>query len=118
MSGYLDQGTWRPGWYDTRATAGEFVRPDAGFRGRLEPGAIQAQPGRYHLVVSLACPWAHRTIIFRALKALQGALPLVVVDPVMGAHGWVFSEEYPSPLAGSTCLHELYTAAQPDYSGR
>ncbi len=118
MSGYLENGSWRNGWYDTRGTAGEFVRPQAGFREQLDRGAIRGQPGRYHLYVSLACPWAHRTIIFRALKGLHDALPLHVVEPVMDEQGWVFSAVHPDRANGFAHLHELYTAARPAYSGR
>lgn len=118
MSGFLAQGRWHPGWYDTAATAGEFVRPGARFRERLAPGALRAAPGRYHLYVSLACPWAHRTLIMRGLKGLEDALPVSIVEPVMDAEGWAFSAALPDHANGFAHLHEAYTAAQRDYSGR
>jgi hypothetical protein len=75
MSGYLDKGIWKPGWYDTKKTKGEFVRTVAGFRNWVTAdgsGDFPAEPGRYHLYVSLACPWAHRAVIFRKLKGPGG----------------------------------------------
>jgi glutathionyl-hydroquinone reductase len=118
VTGFLAQGQWHRGWYDTRLTAGEFVRPDAGFRGRLAPGALRAQPGRYHLYVSLACPWAHRTLIMRSLKGLEDALPVSIVEPVMDGEGWAFSTALPDRAHGFAHLHEAYTTASSDYSGR
>lgn len=118
MSGFLRNGVWQCGWYDTDATAGEFVRPEAAFRSILPRGAIRAQPGRYHLYVSLACPWAHRTLIFRSLKGLASALPIVVADPVMDEQGWAFTGDWPDRLNGFHHLHQAYSAARPLYSGR
>jgi putative glutathione S-transferase len=119
--GYLLNGKWHDGWYDTSATGGEFVRPESAFRDRVTPdsaGGFGAQPGRYHLYVSLACPWAHRTLIFRKLKGLENALSVSVVEPVMGAEGWAFSAALPDHLNGAEYLHHVYTRARPDYSGR
>jgi glutathionyl-hydroquinone reductase len=118
MTGFLANGVWQRGWHDTRKTAGEFDRPRASFRNVLPRRAIRAEPGRYCLYVSLACPWAHRTLIFRALKGLADALPVVVVDPVMDEDGWVFTEQFPDRLNGLTHLHQVYTSADPRYSGR
>jgi len=118
MSGYLAGGRWRQGWYDTRATGGEFVRGAAAFRGRVDGAAFRAEPGRYHLYVSLACPWAHRTLIMRALKGLEHAVPVSVVEPVMSDEGWAFSAELPDPANGFAHLHEAYSRARGDYSGR
>lgn len=118
MTGFLAQGHWHRGWYDTRATAGEFVRPDAKFRERPAPGALRAEPGRYHLYVSLACPWAHRTLIMRTLKGLEDALPVSIVEPVMDEEGWAFSAALPDRANGFAHLHQAYTAARPEYSGR
>jgi len=118
VTGFLSQGRWQRGWYDTAATAGEFVRPNASFREMLARGAIRAEPGRYHLYVSLACPWAHRTLIMRTLKRLEEALPVSIVEPVMDEQGWRFSGELPDRANAFPHLHWLYTATRADYSGR
>ena len=120
MSGYLDKGRWHDGWYDTRATHGEFVRTTSAFRHRITSdgsGPYPAEPGRYHLYVSLACPWAHRTLIARVLKGLQDVISVSVVEPVM-TQGWSFSDALPDHLYGFQYLHQLYTKADPHYSGR
>jgi putative glutathione S-transferase len=119
--GYLQTGKWSDGWYETRDTGGEFVRPDSSFRRRVSAdgaSGFAAERGRYHLYVSLACPWAHRTLIFRKLKHLEAAISLSVVEPVMSSEGWAFSAELPDHLYGFSHLHQLYTRMQPDYSGR
>jgi putative glutathione S-transferase len=121
MSGYLENGKWHDGWYDTRATHGEFVRTVSGFRNWVTADGSSgylAEPGRYHLYVSLACPWAHRTLIARALKKLEGVVPLSIVEPVMSDQGWAFSATLPDRANGYTHLHQLYTVAPPDYTGR
>lgn len=118
MSGFLANGRWHTGWYDTMATGGEFVRPEALFRDRVAVGAFAAEPGRYHLYVSLACPWAHRVVILRALKRLEDAVPMSIVEPVMGDQGWAFSAALPDRANGFSHLHEVYTRAQGDYAGR
>ena len=100
MSGFLDNGQWRDGWYDTRASHGEFVRTASAFRNAVtEDGAsgFPAEAGRYRLYVSLACPWAHRTLIARRLKGLEDAVPVTVVEPVM-TQGWAFSDASPLVL--------------------
>ena len=120
MSGYLDQGQWHDGWYDTRASQGEFVRSTSAFRHRITAdgaGGFAAQAGRYHLYVSLACPWAHRTLIARVLKGLQEAVSVSVLEPVM-TQGWCFSQALPDHLHGFQYLHQIYTAADAQYSGR
>jgi len=120
VSGYLDRGQWHDGWYDTRASQGEFVRTTSAFRHRVSAdgsSAVPAQAGRYHLYVSLACPWAHRTLIARVLKGLQGVVPVSVVEPVM-TQGWCFSDDLPDHLHGFDYLHQLYATADPQYSGR
>src|SRR4051812_914117 len=98
--GLLVDGVWRDTWYDTEKTDGHFVRGDAAFRNWITPdgqpgpsgvGGFSAEPDRYHLYVSLACPWAHRTIIFRQLKGLGGVITMSVVEPLMREHGWVFA---------------------------
>jgi putative glutathione S-transferase len=124
MSGYLLDGQWHTGWYDTRKTRGEFVRTTAAFRSWITAdgsGAYPAEAGRYHLYVSLACPWAHRTLIFRALKRLEDVVSVSVVDPVMGDDGWEFGDgpgDIPDFVNGFRYLREAYTAADPTYSGR
>jgi putative glutathione S-transferase len=120
MSGYLDHGQWHEGWYDTRATKGEFVRTTSAFRQWItaDPSSMfHAEANRYHLYVSLACPWAHRTLIARTLKGLQDVISLSIVEPVM-TQGWCFSEGLPDHLHGFQYLHQLYAAAQPNYTGR
>ena len=129
--GLLIEGIWRDQWYDTKSTGGRFVRQDSAFRNWITPdgspgptgeGGFAAEPGRYHLYVSLACPWAHRTLIFRTLKGLEDAIGVSVVHWHMGEHGWELRARRPAPPAtGSTArdyLHEIYTRAEPDYTGR
>jgi putative glutathione S-transferase len=119
--GYLLDGAWKDGWYDTKGTGGEFVRPQAKFRNRVTAdgaGGHKAEAGRYHLYVSLACPWAHRTLIFRRLKALEDLVSVSVVEPVMSSEGWAFSEDLPDHVGGFARLHQVYTSAEPAYSGR
>lgn len=120
MSGYLEQGKWHDGWYDTRAHRGEFVRTTSQFRHRISADGstgFPAEAGRYHLYVSLACPWAHRTLIVRALKGLEDVISVSVVEPVM-TQGWSFSAALPDHLHGLAHLHQLYTLADPGYTGR
>lgn len=122
--GLLVDGVWRDEWYDTSSTGGAFVRADAAFRGRLTrdgSSGYPAEAGRYHLYVSLACPWASRTLIARALKKLDGAIGVSIVHPHMGAQGWTF-EAYPGATGdrvnGLSYLHQVYALAKPDYGGR
>lgn len=123
--GKLVKGVWQDVWYDTKSNDGEFVREDAGFRHWLtpdgEPGpqgqqGFKAESGRYHLYVSMACPWAHRTLIFRQLKGLTPHVGVTAVSPDMLDQGWVFTE--PEPVNGFKFMHQLYTRAKPDYTGR
>jgi putative glutathione S-transferase len=133
--GLLVNGEWRDVWYDTKSNDGRFERQEAGFRnwvtadgepGPAGEGGFKAEPGRYHLYVSLACPWAHRTLIFRLLKKLEDVISVSVVDPFMGENGWAFSAPDGSITSGSTrddlfgarYLHEIYTRARRDYTGR
>jgi len=125
--GVLVDGKWQTDWYDTESTGGAFVRPTTRFRnwvtrdgapGPTGGGDFPAEAGRYHLYVSLACPWAHRTLIFRKLKKLTEAIGVSVVHPHMLEEGWRFSEEWPDDLYGSRRLYELYLRADPRYSGR
>lgn len=115
--GLLQNGKWVDQWYDTKSNQGKFVRMDSSFRNWISPdGPFEAEAGRYHLYVSHACPWAHRTLIFRALKGLEYAISVSVVDWFMGADGWTFDAS--EPMIGATRLHQIYTAAELDYSGR
>lgn len=123
--GLLVDGKWVDKWYDTDSNDGEFVREESQFRnwvtadgsaGPSGEGGFAAESGRYHLYVSLACPWAHRTLIFRALKGLQKHISVSVVDPLMLENGWEFSNG--DELYGLHFLHQLYTRAREDFSGR
>ena len=108
--GLFIDGVWQDQWYDTRATGGRFVPTEPVFRNWITPdgsagpsgeGGFAAEAGRYHLYVSLACPYAHRTVIFRKLKKLESVISLSVVDPVMGDRGWQFGPgELADPLNG------------------
>ena len=128
--GLLVDGQWQDKWYDTEASGGRFVREDAGFRnwvtadgsaGPTGVGGFKAEANRYHLYVSLACPWAHRTTIYRKLKGLEDMISLSVVHPFMGDKGWTFAEGagvIADPIANASYLYEVYVAAKPDYTGR
>lgn len=122
--GLLVDGHWRDRWYDTESHGGRFVRPDSAFRDWVSADGstgFRAEPDRYHLYVSLACPWAHRALIVRHLKGLESVIPVSVVHPHMGDRGWSF-DPYPGATGdranGFKYLHQLYTAARPDYTGR
>ncbi|MBU0724417.1 MAG: glutathione S-transferase family protein [Alphaproteobacteria bacterium] len=122
--GMLVDGKWKDVWYDTKSTGGAFKRQDSSFRGQVTAdgsSGFKAEAGRYHLYVSLACPWAHRTLIFRKLKGLDKAITLSIVSPLMLEEGWVFDDTpgtIPDSVNGAKRLHEVYTRAKPDYTGR
>ena len=128
--GLLIEGRWHDQWYDTRKSKGEFLRTNSQFRnwitadgsaGPSGESGFPAEAGRYHLYVSLACPWAHRTLIFRALKSLEDIIPVSIVHPHMMDKGWVFDDwkgQTGDSLYGYNRLHQLYTMANQDYSGR
>ena len=128
--GMLVDGVWHDVWYDTKETKGHFKRQASQFRNWLTAdgsagpsgtGGFPAEAGRYHLYVSLACPWAHRTLIFRKLKKLEDLITVSVVHPLMLEKGWVFSDAEGATsdtLFGAEALHEIYTRADPHYSGR
>lgn len=122
--GFLIEGKWQDGWYDTKSHGGKFVRESAGFRDWVEPdpsAKFAAEAGRYHLYVSYACPWACRTIIARRLKGLESVVGLSIVHPRNGEHGWEFSSAPGcdlDPLYGFDYLYQLYQKADPAYSGR
>jgi putative glutathione S-transferase len=120
--GMLVKGVWRDVGYDTKA--GEFLRNESVFRDRITAdgsSGFRAEPGRYHLYVSLACPWAHRTLILRTLKGLEEAISVSIVDPTMGPDGWRFSDRpgcTRDSINGAALLREVYLKARPDYTGR
>ena len=128
--GLLQEGKWVDQWYDTKSTNGRFVRKAPQFRnwvtadgaaGPSGKGGFKAEPGRYHLYVSLACPWAHRTLIVRALKGLEKMISVSVVHWYMAENGWTFDVGdgvVPDTVNGAQFLHQVYTKAKPDYSGR
>ena len=118
--GLLVDGIWRQDWYDTETSGGRFVRPPTRFRGRITAdgsSGFPAEPGRYHLYVSYACPWAHRTLIFRALKGLADKVSVSVAEPLMGRDGWTLAEGA-DPLMGARFLYDVYRAADRTYTGR
>ena len=129
--GQLIDGRWSSEWYDTEASGGHFVRDTARFRnwvtadGSAGPSGnagFAAESGRYHLYVSYACPWAHRTLIFRHLKELEPHISVSVVHPLMLEQGWTFeSDDHGAAgdrLHGSDFMHQVYTRSQPDATGR
>lgn len=128
--GLLVDGVWHNQWYDTKSTGGRFERKAPSFRnwitadgsaGPSGTGGFKAEPNRYHLYVSLACPWAHRTIIYRKLKGLEAMISMSVVNAFMGDEGWTFAPGdgvVSDPVFNATHVHEIYTAAQADYTGR
>lgn len=128
--GLLIDGQWHDKWYDTGKTGGRFVRQDSAFRnwvtrdgspGPGGEGGFEAEAGRYHLYVSLACPWAHRTLIFRRLKKLEEMIGVSVVNPLMLDEGWTFEPGdgvVPDPVGNARYLHQVYTRADPHYTGR
>ncbi|MBB3945592.1 putative glutathione S-transferase [Rhizobium skierniewicense] len=132
--GMLVEGVWKDVWYDTKETKGHFKRSASQFRNWVtsdgEPGpsgkgGFKAEKDRYHLYVSLACPWAHRTLIFRKLKKLEDLISISVVDPLMLENGWEFkADDARTPgatedhLFGFSAMWQVYTKADPHYSGR
>lgn len=117
--GLLVDGVWHDKWYDTKSSNGKFVRSASQFRNQITPdGEFKPESGRYHLYVSLACPWAHRALIFRKLKQLEHHISVSVVDPIMLENGWEFSQDHPDPLYHFDFAHQVYTKANPSYSGR
>ena len=122
--GMLIDGVWRKDAARAGGSDGRFVRRDTQFRDWVSAdgaSGYKAEPGRYHLYVSLACPWAHRTLILRRLKRLDDVVTVSVVDPFMGDMGWHFSDGpgcVPDPVNGAAYLHEVYAKAKPGYTGR
>ena len=129
--GLLIDGEWRDKWYDTESTGGKFERSTSKFRnwvtadgsaGPSGKSGFQAQSGRYHLYVSYACPWAHRALIFRALKDLTDHISVSVVHPDMMEDGWTFATDFEGAtgdtLFGSNFLRDIYIKADPNFTGR
>jgi putative glutathione S-transferase len=128
--GLLVDGIWQDRWYDTGKTDGRFIRSDSRFRnwvtqdgapGPTGEGGFVAEAGRYHLYISRACPWAHRTMIFRALKGLEEAISFSATHWLMAGQGWTFEPSpgvVPDTVGGARHLHEVYTRADPRYTGR
>lgn len=128
--GLLVDGQWHDQWYDTTSTGGRFIRSDSQFRNWITPdgspgssgiGGFKAAAGRYHLYVSLACPWAHRALIMRVLKGLENMITVSVVSPLMGSNGWTFAPGpgvVPDPVNQAQYMYQVYQRAQPEYSGR
>ena len=129
--GLLVKGIWHDQWYDTKSSDGKFVRQDAGFRnwitadgsaGPSGDAGFKADSGRYHLYVSYACPWAHRTLIFRKLKALEPHISISAVHPDMLSDGWTFEQDDQGAtgdtLYGLPFARDVYTRAKANYSGR
>ncbi|UYU32416.1 glutathione S-transferase family protein [Siccibacter colletis] len=129
--GQLIDGVWHDTWYDTKSTGGRFKRSESAFRNWLTAdgtpgpsgsGGFAAEKDRYHLYVSLACPWAHRTLIVRALKGLENLISVSVVHPLMLENGWTFGDDFPAATGDSLYQHDymyqLYLHADPHYTGR
>ncbi|WP_108484767.1 glutathione S-transferase family protein [Oceaniglobus ichthyenteri] len=129
--GQLVDGVWHDEWYDTKSTGGAFKRSQASFRnwitadgsaGPTGEGGFKAAPDRYHLYVSLACPWANRALFFRTLKGLQDMIGVSVVHPDMLGEGWTFATDYPGTtgdtLYGLPFARDIYLKVKPDMSGR
>lgn len=129
--GLLVDGKWQDKWYDTKSSGGKFERSAAQFRnwvtadgtaGPSGQAGFKAESGRYHLYVSYACPWAHRTLIFRALKDLSDHITISVVHPEMLSDGWTFDDGYPGAtgdtLFGLPFARDIYTRADPAFTGR
>jgi len=122
--GQLVDGVWQPDTLAARSKDGRFIRVDSQFRDVITAdgsSGFKAEVGRYHLYISLSCPWAHRTLIFRRLKRLEDVIGLSIVDPIMADQGWTFSDGpgcIPDPLFGARHIHEIYAQARSEYSGR
>ncbi len=120
----LVDGRWSPEPFTPRVVDGEFTRPESAFRDWISADGSTGFPavsGRYHLYVSLACPWAHRVLICRALRKLEGAIGVSVVHPYMGDRGWSFAADFPGctgdGVGGHDFLYEVYAEADPGYTG-
>jgi len=124
MMGLIVDGKWVDRWYDNKASKGKFQRQESSFRHTISNDAGSEYPveaGRYHLYVSLACPWAHRTLIFRQLKQLEDIISVSIVKPEMLENGWEFGEDgsdFADPLYQHQFLYQLYLQSSSEYQGR
>ena len=128
--GLLVDGKWHDQWYDTEGNGGRFIRQESQFRNWITPdgsagptgeAGFKAEPGRYHLYVALACPWANRALIMRNLKGLEEMISVSIVNPLMAENGWTFESEegvIPDPVIDANYLYEVYTHVESGYSGR
>jgi glutathionyl-hydroquinone reductase len=129
--GLLIDGVWHPDGAEPKSADGSFQRRPSGFRNWITPdgapgpsgeGGFPAEAGRYHLYVSYACPWAHRTLVFRKLKGLEGMIGVDVVHPLMAENGWTFATDFPGAtgdrLLGLRHLYDVYLRAKPGFTGR
>lgn len=128
--GLLVDGKWHDKWYDTEGNDGRFIRTESQFRNWVTPdgsagpsgeAGFKAEPNRYHLYISNACPWANRTMIMRKLKGLEELISISVVHPYMGENGWNFADGdgvVPDPVINADYMYEIYTHVEPNYSGR
>lgn len=128
--GLLVDGKWHDKWYDTEKNDGRFIREESQFRNWITPDGsagpsgekgFKAEPGRYHLYISNACPWANRTMIMRKLKGLEEMISISVVHPLMAENGWTFENDegvIKDPVIDADYLYEIYTHVEPEYSGR
>ncbi|NDU99443.1 glutathione S-transferase family protein [Pseudoroseicyclus tamaricis] len=129
--GQLVDGTWEPGWYDTKKSGGAFQRSESSFRnwvtedgsaGPSGKGGFKAESGRYHLYVSYACPWAHRALIMRELKGLEPHIDISVVHPDMLEDGWTFDDTFDGStgdqLYGLPFLRDIYVKSEPEATTR
>lgn len=128
--GLLVDGKWHDQWYDTEGNGGRFIRQESQFRNWITPdgsagptgeAGFKAEPGRYHLYVALACPWADRALIMRNLKGLEEMISVSIVNPLMAENGWTFDSEegvIPDPVIDANYLYEVYTHVESGYSGR
>jgi len=122
--GLLVEGKWQDQWYETKSSGGRFIRKESAFRDWVRADgstAFAPEAGRYHLYVSLACPWAHRTLIVRRLKKLESVISVSVVEPLMAEHGWEFGSAEGSTadeVNGAQFLHQVYTRADSSFTGR
>ncbi len=120
--GLLIEGKWHDKWYDTKSSGGKFIRTESQFRNLInKESEFNPESNRYHLYVSLACPWAHRALIYRSLKNLEKHISISIVNPYMLEHGWTFDnylEATKDDLFDFQYLYQVYLKANPHYTGR
>lgn len=119
--GMLVEGRWTSDDRPRTVGTGEFIRPDSPYRAAIGDSSFPAEAGRYHLFVNAGCPWAYRTILYRALKRLDHLIGLSFTEPAAGPQGWTFlgsQDGEPEPILGASHLHQVYTAADAEFTGR